>query len=166
MNKIEFEGYYIVKSRSDLDVSNCVIALGNFDGVHNAHAEILRSAISLKQHISADCVGVWCFGQNPIEYLSSNPPSRLVTVQEKVELLLSYGMDFVVVADFPAFCRVSATDFVDVHLKGELGCIGTVCGYNNRFGYMGQGTPEFLRESFGRVCKGGCVFLPTHLIKL
>ena len=36
-----------------------VIALGTFDGVHTAHRELIQSAVSQKEKLGADLVGVW-----------------------------------------------------------------------------------------------------------
>ncbi len=149
MKKILKDGYKIIMSDSLNGLSDCVLALGNFDGLHTAHAALIRSAIDLKNSIGARSVGVWCFEENPLEFFVPDPPKKIVTAEEKIGLFFRAGADFCIVAGFKSFCDVHPDSFVKEHLSGELGCVGTVCGYNFKFGKSRLGTPETLREFFG-----------------
>ncbi|MBQ8408377.1 MAG: riboflavin biosynthesis protein RibF [Clostridia bacterium] len=127
-----------------------VVALGIFDGVHAAHRTLLRSALSLGKSLGAELVGAWCFGDSPASLLGGEEIPQLCTLEDKVNTLLSLGLDFVAVGDFKSLRSLSACDFIHRVLMKELHCIGAACGFNHRFGYMGQGTPEMLAEAFGR----------------
>ncbi len=127
-----------------------VIALGTFDGVHIAHRALLDSARELKQRLSADLVGVWCFDEIPAAIIHGLPKTALTSVDERVRRLIESGADFVAVGRFDELRNTEACDFVKDILIGKLGCVATVCGYNHRFGRMGLGDPDLLEGIFGK----------------
>lgn len=149
MRTIKRDGYEIILSDRITELSDCVLALGNFDGVHIAHSALLDSARKLKENISATQVGVWCFGQSPIEFFSDVPSQSILSRDEKISLFFESGMDFVAVGDFSKFRNIEAEDFIKKHLIGELSCVGAVCGYNFRFGQGRAGDPSLLKNIFG-----------------
>lgn len=148
MNIIKKNGYSIAVDKDISDIGGCVLALGNFDGVHLAHQKLLSRAIEIKNNIGADLVGAWSFEENPLCALSSNPPPYIYNARTKAEIMLSMGMDFVILCDFAFFKDMSPTDFIEEHLMGELGCVGAVCGFNYSFGKLGAGKPSLLNEYF------------------
>ena len=133
-----------------LPYSRAVFALGTFDGVHVAHRELLKKAGKLKKKTGADALAVWCFSESPARLLGRQNSESLTEKDEKVRLLLEYGADIVVMADFEDFRNLSAEDFINDILRSSLFCIGTVCGFNHRFGKDGAGDSELLRKVFGR----------------
>ena len=146
----EYPGYRIVSLKDGPDFSDsCVLAVGNFDGVHAAHRELLKQALSLKNKINAKTAGAWSFCQNPLEFLSESPPPYIYDTRKKTAELLRCGMDFVVLCDFKVFGNMSADDFIKSHLKNQLRCTGVVCGFNFTFGRGGTGKPCTLQNHFG-----------------
>ena len=127
-------------------LSNTILALGTFDGIHVAHQELLSEAITLKEKLNANLAGAWCFEQSPASVLRGIDIPSLTTLEQKIRIMLLNGLDFVAVGDFKCFAGVTAEDFVDNVLIGELGCIATVCGFNHRFGYKGLGNAALLRS--------------------
>ena len=73
----------------------------------------------------------------------------LTSLDEKIDMMLSLGLDFVAVGDFLDFCTMSAESFISDVLADKLDCIGAVCGYNHRFGHKGLGDPATLAAAFG-----------------
>ena len=144
--------FYIVSSDGKICDSldgSCVLALGTFDGVHIAHRELIRRAVALKKSAGAAFAGAWCFADSPSNLLGDTPSPSICTVDEKVNVMLSLGLDFVAVGSFSEFRDIGAKDFVDSFLKDKLGCVGTVCGFNHRFGHNGEGNSKILTELFG-----------------
>ena len=133
-------------------VGSCTVALGTFDGVHIAHRELLRRTVELKKSLGASLCGAWCFAESPANLLGDKKSPALCTLEKKIDMMLSLGLDFVAVGDFRDFRDISAEDFVNEFLKGTLGCVGTVCGFNHRFGHKGKGTSSLLAEAFGNDC--------------
>ena len=150
MRIIKKEGYEIILSDTVTAQSSCVLALGNFDGIHIAHAALLDSAKMLKERIGAAHIGVWCFEQNPLEFFSAAPPKRILTKTDKISIFLEHDIDFVVIGDFAKFRDIPADSFICDHLVKELGCVGAVCGFNFRFGQHRVGDPSMLKTAFGK----------------
>lgn len=135
--------------RAPIEKKGAVIALGTFDGVHSAHRAIIREAIALKKSIGAPLVGAWCFSELPARVLGKSNATKISTLEDKIQLLLSLGLDFVAVGDFKKICSLSPEEFVDDVLIEQLGALGAVCGFNHRFGKGGAGTSRLLTHRFG-----------------
>lgn len=147
---LNFNNKYSLVCRQEFSLyGNCVLALGSFDGVHIAHTELCHKCIQLKDHIGAQLSGAFCFSENPLQYLTNEVPAYLTTWQQKSELLLKTGLDFVIVASFPSFKDMEADEYINF-LKDTFGCIGVCCGYNFRFGKGGKGDYESLVCAFGK----------------
>lgn len=116
----------------DLPVS---VALGNFDGLHIGHRELIRQA---KCSDMKCCV--FTFSQNPF----SAP--RITDLREKLELLKDMGVDYACVFDFSEIKEMSCDSFVKDVLIRRLGCRRAVCGFNFRFGKDAKGNVDSLRE--------------------
>lgn len=133
-----------------LPYSSTVLALGTFDGVHIAHRRLIAEARELKAALSADGVGAWCFEKSPASFIRGIDILTLTEKDEKIALLLDAGADFVISAKFEDFRTTPAEDFVKNVLISNLNCIGTVCGYDHRFGHMGAGNSDMLETIFGK----------------
>lgn len=143
--------FYIVTPSEVADsnvLGDTVIALGSFDGVHAAHHALIEETLSLGRKLGVK-TGVWCFSTLPVNSLREEKVPMLCSLDEKIELLLSLGLDFVAVGDFSRLCSYSPEDFIENVLKKELNCIGCACGFNHRFGKGGVGSPETLIKAFG-----------------
>ena len=153
MFKVECIGYTVIFASEDmakeLSKHKCSVALGNFDGVHIAHKELILKAIQLKNDSDCDLVGAWSFKTNPLKYFVKNPPKAIYSPEKKAQTLLSLGVDFVVLADFGYFKDMPHDEFTD-YLKRDIGACRAVCGYNYRFGKGGLGNPDSLFDAFGK----------------
>ena len=130
-----------------------ILCLGNFDGVHLAHRSLLREAKKLKAERIPDArCGVFCFEKLSTDYLSSDPPKHLTTLEQKLKYFADEGMDFAFVADFPSLQDLSPEAFVNNILIGQCTCKAVVCGYNYRFGKGGTGTYKLLQKMFPKDC--------------
>jgi riboflavin kinase/FMN adenylyltransferase len=116
------------------------VAVGEFDGVHLGHREVIRGADT-----------VLTFEPHPREVVAPEAAPRLLTpLARKAELLEGLGVDELVVIRFDAaFAERSPEDFVDDILVGALGATDVSVGENFRFGHQAAGTPELL-EADGR----------------
>lgn len=133
-----------------------VLCLGNFDGVHKGHSALISKTLGLKAELSRNLPGIlggaWCFRQPPADFLSPQLQMHITSVDEKLELFASAGLDIAILGEFLAFKDMSPYDFSRNILKDACGCVSTVCGFNFRFGAGGSGTPEDLRGFFGDKC--------------
>jgi riboflavin kinase/FMN adenylyltransferase len=113
-----------------------VAAIGNFDGVHIGHREILSAVVSEAKRNNARAVAI-TFDPHPDQYLRPAQTTRLLTpMPERLRLLAATGIDAVVVLPFDAaLANLSAEDFVSRILVRALGVRGLHEGQNFRFGH-------------------------------
>lgn len=141
--------YIVTKSGKSTLSTPSVIALGTFDGVHIAHQRIISETLELAKTFGNCLAGAWCFSSLPALSLGGQSVGCICSLEERIDRMLSLGLDFVAVGDFDALRSCSALDFIDSVLKKELCCVGTVCGFNHRFGKGGSGNAKLLEECFG-----------------
>jgi len=139
---------------SDLpeNLRGCSVAIGNFDGVHRGHQEVLSRALDYGRELGLPAV-VLTFEPHPKTVFDpQNPVFRLTAAPFKARLLDM--MEFSAVVEIPftrEFASNSAADFVSHILHECLGVRQVVTGFNFHFGKARQGTPEFLRQAGARL---------------
>lgn len=123
------------------------VALGNFDGVHIGHQEVLRRAVEEGKQRSVPVVAA-TFRPHPRAVLGAGEAPRLLTSSGlKREVLQGYGVDDVVEITFDLeLSRKSPEEFVRDVLVGEMGARVVVVGENFRFGYRASGDFKDLRR--------------------
>ena len=139
-----------------------VLAIGNFDGVHRGHRELLRLAIEKGKATGAPS-GVMVFEPHPRAFfMPGEPHFRLTPLTMKLKLLEDAGIGFTVVVDFnAAFSNLSAGDFIERVLVSALGVAHVVIGYDFFFGSKRSGTPEMMRLAGERIGFGVTVVAPV-----
>lgn len=127
-----------------------VITIGVFDGVHRGHRALIRTALESARRSGLPCTAV-TFDPNPAEVVGhGEPPTRLATMRQRVELIGQLGVDNCVILRFDeALAQTSAERFVSDALVGKLGVRRVVVGQNFRFGRRARGDVELL-ELLGR----------------
>jgi riboflavin kinase/FMN adenylyltransferase len=114
------------------------VAIGSFDGVHRGHRRVLDTAGAV-----GDSTMVVTFWPHP-RLVLGNQVELLSTLERRLELLESAGVDEVLVVDFtPAVAALSPDDFADDVLR-RIGAGAIVVGENFRFGRAASGDPELL----------------------
>lgn len=123
------------------------VALGNFDGVHLGHQEILRKTVETAHRKSRDAV-VYTFDPHPRLVLSKVPEiPRITTPRERADLLEHLGIDVLVLAEFTLeFAAQTPEEFVENVLVEELGVRNLFIGDNYRFGKGRAGTAQTLKD--------------------
>lgn len=125
------------------------VAIGVYDGVHRGHRLLIRRAMADARRDDAPTV-VITFDPNPAEIVRPEPPPRLSTLAQRLELIDSLGADATLVLPFDReMSRKSPQQFVLDVLISRLGARGVVVGENFRFGYRASGDVSALREFGG-----------------
>jgi len=123
------------------------VTVGNFDGVHRGHRELILAAERQAEHLGGPTVAV-TFDPPPTHLLYPNtvkPP--LTTLVQRAELLGEAGADFVVVLQADAgLASLSPIAFFEDVLRGLFQAKAVVEGYNFRFGRNRAGDGEQLRS--------------------
>lgn len=111
------------------------LAVGNFDGVHLGHAELLRRLADAASR-RALVPTVLSFEPHPREFFSPDAaPARLSTLREKLELLSEAGVEQTMICPFnAAFAALSADEFIEQVLVGALRVGHLIVGDDFRFG--------------------------------
>lgn len=121
--------------------------MGSFDGVHLAHAEVIKSLVSEAKE--RQCLAaLMTFDPHPRMVLNKDPDKLklLSTAEEKASKMASLGLDLLFVLPFDkAFSNQSALEFLHL-LVNQLGVSHLVIGYNHRFGKDREGDYTFLLE--------------------
>ena len=129
----------------------CVVAIGNFDGVHRGHQVMLDRLKFHARKLDVPAV-VLTFHPHPITLLRpEQTPPPLSTLERKLELLERYGIDVVIA--YPtdrALLELSAEDFFQQIVCNQLKACGMVEGPNFFFGKNRSGTVERLAELCGQ----------------
>jgi len=154
-----------------------VYALGNFDGVHLGHRQVIGRAAEIAAEMGVP-LGVLVFEPHPQQFFFPDRPFfRLTPFRAKARLLEKIGVD--VLAALPFDERMSqklAPEFVLDVLVNGLHAVHVVAGYDFRFGkgrggdaaalsYMGE------MEGFGvsiveEVTEGGVTYSSTRIREL
>ena len=124
-----------------------VMALGNFDGVHLGHQEVLRRAVEEGRHRGKRVVAA-TFHPHPRSVLGAGDPPRLLTpLGLRTEILRGYGADEVWVIHFDhELSRKTPEQFVTDILVDEGGAGVVVVGENFRFGHKAAGDFDVLQR--------------------
>lgn len=144
------------------DKSDCVIALGNFDGFHRGHQVVIGEAgrIARKQSLK---LAVFTTEPHPRSYfLPDQENYRLTPLATRCHLLETFGVDIHFVLDFDeSLAKTPAHDFVSDILIGKMGAKHIVVGYDYHFGKGREGDVELLRQMSKQLGFGLTVINPV-----
>jgi riboflavin kinase/FMN adenylyltransferase len=112
------------------------VAVGEFDGVHLGHREVMRGAET-----------VLTFEPHPSAVVAPEKAPKLITpLETKIDLIAGLGVRELVVIPFDgAFASQSPQGFIDDVLVGQLGATKVSVGENFRFGHRARGDVALLR---------------------
>lgn len=122
-----------------------VLTLGNFDGVHRGHQQILHRLVCRAREVGGTAVAL-TFHPHPAAVLSPASAPQLITDwRARVERIAAAGIDAIIVQRFTrAFSAVTADDFVRRLLVAGLGVHTIVVGHRVAFGHGRAGGAETL----------------------
>ncbi|TNE58422.1 MAG: bifunctional riboflavin kinase/FAD synthetase [Alphaproteobacteria bacterium] len=137
----------IIRQYSDIapEDRGAVVALGNFDGVHQGHRAVIRRAAMEAKKLGVP-LGVIVFEPHPREFFAPNAaPFRLSLLPVKAKLLEGEGVDILYALPFDeALAGKHAADFIQDVLIDGLGILHVVTGYDFRFGAGRSGDTTLL----------------------
>jgi riboflavin kinase/FMN adenylyltransferase len=123
----------------------CLVAIGNFDGVHRGHQAVLGAAVERGAALGAPALAM-TFEPHPRSFFKPDAPVfRLTPERAKARLMRALGLDGVVATPFDgALAALDAATFVDRQLIEGLSIREAVVGYDFHFGRGRGGSPAFL----------------------
>ena len=111
----------------ELSAGRPVLVLGNFDGVHIGHMELMRAAFSERKRSGGCCV-VWTFDK------PCGNTGLIMLPDERNRLLANAGADVIVLEKFENVKNLTPEEFEGGIVRGQFNAFACVCGYNYRFG--------------------------------
>lgn len=123
----------------------CVLALGNFDGVHLGHRRLLEHGLGQAARCGVG-LSVIIFEPHPLKVLFPEREIKLLsTTAEQLLYLKTLGVQTVYHLPFTReMANTSPEQFVEKMLL-PLGVTHVVVGFNYSFGAQGRGNPELLQ---------------------
>lgn len=139
-----------------------VIALGTFDGLHLGHTDVINTARDYAERNGLK-LAVFTFSNHPLALIRPDlVPVRIISAEEKIKLLESFGVDYLINIPFTEdFAALSPDEFLE-----RLDCFNYRClvvGENFTYGFLGSGKTETLERS-GR--KNGFDVIVRPLVKM
>lgn len=123
------------------------LALGNFDGVHYGHQQLLAN-VAKKAHECHGIATALIFDPHPAYILQPDRvPQMLTTFPEKALLFKRQGMDVLIKCDFThEIAQWSALEFVKKILIDAIAVSEVFIGFNYSFGHKGLGTSKTMED--------------------
>src|SRR5580704_16099810 len=128
------------------DFGPSVVTIGNFDGVHIGHREIMRSVVRIAKEQGLTPV-VLTFDPHPARVLAPDrAPKLITTVAQRLRRLEEEGIDAALLLPFSLkFAALSPEEFVEQILVHTLKARCVLVGEDFRFGFRQSGNIETLR---------------------
>jgi riboflavin kinase/FMN adenylyltransferase len=133
--------------------SGCIATIGNFDGMHVGHQEIVRGVVARARELGRQSA-VITFHPHPLSIVAPDRvPRQILTLQQKEEILREMGVDALIIVPFThEFSRWTAERFVQDLIVSALRATDVRIGRDFCFG-AGRGgnlaTLEAMGQRFG-----------------
>ncbi len=123
------------------------VAIGNFDGVHIAHRELLSAVLrASREHALA--ASVLTFDPHPASIVAPERKQRLLSTQgERCSWMAREGIENVLILPFTVpFSRWTPAEFVERVLAKAFHAKAVIVGENFHFGHQQAGTTRVLAD--------------------
>ncbi len=123
----------------------CVLAIGNFDGIHLGHQYLIKQLLYQAKKLQLKSI-ILTFEPMPKEYFS-NKIARLSNLREKHYFLRAIGIDQIIVKKFnKTFANLTAQEFIDTIIIEQLNSKVVITGQNFCFGHHRLGNTDYLAK--------------------
>lgn len=140
MKIIEIDLNFVAKEES-------VIALGNFDGVHRGHIELIKKAIEDAKKLNIKS-SLLLFNEHTDNLVKVGKKEIITTNKTKFEILEKLGVDIIYLINFTKeFMSYSPIMFLKDFLAYNLKIRGVIVGYDYTYGYKKSGNVDFLNKN-------------------
>ncbi len=129
------------------DFGPCVVTLGNFDGLHRGHQEVLAQVRAEAAARGADCVAL-TFNPHPaVVHRPESAPAQIMGLTDKLAAMAALGLDGVLVVPYTLeFAQQTPEEFIrNVFVEGLRAC-AVVVGEDVRFGKNNSGDLSTMNE--------------------
>jgi riboflavin kinase/FMN adenylyltransferase len=122
-----------------------IVVIGNFDGVHKGHQQILNRA---KEIAGEEKIVALTFDPHPVSiFAPERTPTLLTILSDKIELLKIHNADQVAVIKFTKeFAAMAPEEFVNKVLVEQLKATTVIVGQNFTYGFKAGGNVQSLAQ--------------------
>ena len=155
----------IIKDINNIEktTSNNCISIGNFDGMHKGHIELVKETVRIAKENNL-VPTVLTFDQMPEEYFKANEFFRLMEMSDKHKVFEKLGVQQVLVIPFDkSFSEINENIFIKEILIEKLSLKYLIVGKDFKFGYKRMGNIELLQK-YSEL--GGYNLLSLDLVKI
>ena len=155
----------IIKDINNIEkiTSNNCISIGNFDGMHKGHIELVKENVRIAKENNL-VPTVLTFDQMPEEYFKTNDFFRLMEMSDKYKVFEKLGVEQVFVIPFDkSFSEINENVFIKEILIEKLSLKYLIVGKDFKFGYKRMGNIELLQK-YSEL--GGYSLLSLDLVKI
>ncbi len=123
------------------------VALGNFDGVHLGHQELIRTLLDKSRNRKIQSC-VYTFRNHTIPIISNITQVQYITnLKVKKTIFKNLGINMLFLDEFnEKLMRLKPQEFVENILVKVFNCKELIVGFDYRFGYNAQGDISLLEE--------------------
>jgi len=135
------------------NIDKTIIALGNFDGVHKGHQELILRTVKSAEQANLKSA-IFTFSNHPRNVLGNgssngngNGVKNILYQDEKVEIIKNLGIDYMFNIPFDSYIQhISPVDFIEEILLKKLNMQEAFCGFDFKFGYKASGDASILMQ--------------------
>lgn len=125
---------------------NTAVALGNFDGIHRGHKDLIKSMV-LNAKVMDLKPSLLLFKSHTKAILDKDSPKCITTIDQKIGIAKDLGVELIYFIDFDEkLMKLSPDEFVKSILLDKMNSKLIVVGYDYRFGYKALGDTDYLKE--------------------
>ncbi len=126
-------------------IEPCCVALGNFDGVHVGHQELISKAVE-KAKACGLRSGVFTFSTHPKNIIPNKKTIKnIIYKEEKTALIEKLGVDYLFNIEFTKeIMTTEPEDYIKLFLVDKFNAREIFCGFNYRYGFKAAGNGDLL----------------------
>jgi len=123
-----------------------VLAIGNFDGIHQGHHLILQTAVQMAKELEIPA-GIFTFRTHPKTLLYGKKMEFILTPEQRLSYFEAQGIDFcLMLEESKRFFEKTPDQFIQEVLCNLLHVQMLVVGENFRFGFQAKGSVGYLKK--------------------
>ena len=139
----------IFRSLSEVprDFGPCATTIGNFDGVHVGHQELMRRIAAIS-NVRGWNPAVLTFNPHPAKVVAPDrAPKIIMTLDQRAQVMGDLGIEEILILPFtPEVSRWTPEEFVKTVLVDAMQVRAVLVGEDFRFGHKQVGDTNMLRE--------------------
>jgi len=125
-----------------------IVTLGNFDGVHLGHQEILSRVVRQAAERSGDSVVITFFPHPAVVLAPARAPAALLSLRDRLDRIRQSGVGTVILQRFTrSFAKLTPHEFIHRILVEALGAEKVIIGHSVSFGEGRRGSVATLEEA-------------------